>query len=650
MRESASFAQQSATKSLSRLMPRLEARFAEQVDRGMWQSYVQRLNTHFSSLFDLLYELYGHQYDFFYHLEDILATATQMWVQRSDELKALDVMREADPQWYQSQRLVGAMYYVDLFAGNLEGIRKRIPYLTELGITYLHLMPLFKCPEGDNDGGYAVSSYREVNGSLGTIEELSELASELRHHGISLAIDFVFNHTSDEHEWAKLALTGDRECQEYYRMYPNRDVPDLFEKTLTPVFPEDHPGSFTYRNKIRKWVWTSFCNYQWDLNYENPAVFSRMAEEMLFLANVGVEILRLDAVAFVWKKVGTSCQNLPEAHTIIQAFNIITRIVAPAVIFKSEAIVHPDEVKKYISKEECQLSYNPQLMALLWNALATREVSLLRHAMEKRFALPEGCAWVNYIRCHDDIGWAFSDDDARELNFDPYNHRRFLTDFYTGRFAGSFARGLPFQEKPETGEARISGTTASLCGLEKGLNEDDPIEVEFAIRRILLLHGILLTIGGIPMIYLGDELGTLNDYKYTESPDKDGDTRWVHRPKFDWKLAESRRDTDSIAGRIYMGLLRLIQIRQQNPAFTLASTDIVDSGNQHVFSYFRHHGEQNVLILANFSEHEQEIKAKQLRLLGMQKTFTDIVSGKTITATQKLMLEPYHFAILMGIR
>jgi len=650
MRESASFAQQSATKSLSRLMPRLEARFAEQVDKGMWQSYVQRLNTHFPSLFDLLYELYGHQYDFFYHLEDILASATQMWVQRSDELKAMDVMREGDPQWYQSQRLVGAMYYVDLFAGNLEGIRKRIPYLTELGITYLHLMPLFKCPEGDNDGGYAVSSYREVNAALGTIEELSELASELRHHGISLAIDFVFNHTSDEHEWAKMALTGDRECQEYYRMYPNRDVPDLFERTLTPVFPEDHPGSFTYRNKIRKWVWTSFCNYQWDLNYENPAVFARMAEEMLFLANVGVEVLRLDAVAFVWKKVGTSCQNLPEAHTIIQAFNLITRIAAPALIFKSEAIVHPDEVKKYISQEECQLSYNPQLMALLWNALATREVSLLRHAMEKRFTLPEGCAWVNYIRCHDDIGWAFSDDDARELNFEPYNHRRFLTDFYTGRFAGSFARGLPFQEKPETGEARISGTTASLCGLEKGLNEDEPTEVEFAIRRVLLLHGILLTIGGVPIIYLGDEIGTLNDYQYTESPDKDGDTRWVHRPKFDWKLAESRRDTDSVAGRIYMGLLRLIQIRQQNPAFTLASTDIVDSGNPHVFSYFRYHGEQNVLVLANFSEHEQEIKAKQLRLLGMQKTFTDIVSGKTITATQKLMLEPYHFAILMGIR
>ncbi|MDJ0621067.1 MAG: amylosucrase [Calothrix sp. MO_192.B10] len=649
MHESVCCDKQSA-KSLSRLIPRLETRFAEQVDKGMWQSYIQRLNTHFPHLFSLLYQLYGHQYDFFYHLEDIVASATQMWVQRSDELKALDVMREANPQWYQSQRLVGAMCYVDLFAGNLEGIRKHIPYLTELGITYLHLMPLFKCPEGDNDGGYAVSSYREVNPSLGTMEELSELATELRHYGVSLVLDFVFNHTSDEHQWAKMALVGDIECQEYYRMYPNRDVPNAFEETLTPVFPDEHPGSFTYRNKIRKWVWTSFCNYQWDLNYENPAVFCRMAEEMLFLANVGVEVLRLDAVAFLWKQMGTSCQNLPEAHVIIQAFNAITKIAAPAVVFKSEAIVHPDEVQKYISQEECQLSYNPQLMALLWNALATREVSLLRHAMEKRFSLPEGCAWVNYIRCHDDIGWAFSDDDARELRFEPYNHRKFLTEFYTGRFPGSFARGLPFQEKPETGEARISGTTASLCGLERGLNENDPTEIEFAIRRILLLHGILLTIGGIPLIYLGDELGTLNDYKYTESPEKDGDSRWVHRPRFDWERAELRRDGESISGRIYLGLLRLIQIRQQNPAFTRARTDIVDSGNEHVFSYFRHHGEQNVLVLANFSEHEQEIMAKQLRLLGMQKTFTDIVSGKTITATQKLILEPYHFAILLGIR
>ncbi|MEB3231535.1 MAG: amylosucrase [Leptolyngbyaceae bacterium] len=636
--------------SLSRLMPRLEARFANQVDQGDWHSYVQRINTHFPRLFKLLFQLYGQQYDFFYHLEDIMATATQMWVERPDDLKGLDVMREADPHWYQANRMVGAMCYVDLFAGDLQGIRDRIPYLTEMGITYLHLMPVFKSPEGDNDGGYAVSSYREIDPPLGTMEQLKELASELRRHGISLVVDFIFNHTSDEHDWAAKALAGYEDYQEYYRMYNSRDLPDAFEQSIVAVFPDEHPGCFTYRNRIRKWVWTTFHNYQWDLNYENPTVFSRMVGEMLFLANVGVEILRLDAVAFLWKRIGTRCENLPEAHLIIQAFNALIQIAAPALVFKSEAIVHPDEVNKYIGKDECQLSYNPQLMALLWNALATREVSLLRHAMEKRLAIPSGCAWVNYIRCHDDIGWAFSDEDAAEIHLNFHDHRKFLTSFYTGQFPGSFGRGQPFQENPNTGEARVSGTTASLCGLEKGLYENNTEEVELAVRRVLLLHGILMTIGGIPLIYLGDELGMLNDYDYSNDPDKEGDSRWLHRLKFDWKRAEQRSDRETIPGQIYQGLLKLIQIRQQNRAFTNGETDIMDTGNDHVFGYFRHDWNQNVLVLANFTEHPQEVVAKRLRLLGLRKTFTDIVSGRTITAMQKLVLDPYQLMILLGIR
>lgn len=636
--------------SLARLMPRLEARFADKVDQGDWHGYVQRIHTHFPRLFKLLFQLYGKQYDFFYHLEDIMATTTQMWVERPDDLKALDVMREADPHWYQANRMVGAMCYVDLFAGNLQGISDRIPYLTEMGITYLHLMPVFQSPEGDNDGGYAVSSYREVDSELGTIEQLKELSSELRRHGISLALDFVFNHTSDEHDWATKALTGYEDYQEYYRMYSSRDLPDVFEESIVAVFPDEHPGCFTYRNRIRKWVWTTFHNFQWDLNYENPTVFSRMVGEMLFLANVGVEVLRLDAVAFLWKEVGTRCENLPEAHLIIQAFNALVQIASPALVFKSEAIVHPDEVNKYIGKDECQLSYNPQLMALLWNALATREVSLLRHAMEKRLAISSGCAWVNYIRCHDDIGWAFSDEDALEINLNFNDHRKFLTAFYTGQFPGTFGRGEPFQENPKTGDARVSGTTASLCGLEKGLFEENEVEIDLAIRRVLLLHGILLTIGGIPLIYLGDELGMLNDYDYSHDSDKEGDSRWLHRLKFDWERAEERSDSDTIPGRIYQGLLRLIQIRQQNRAFTNGETDIMDPGNNHVFGYFRHDWNQNVLVLANFTENPQEVAAKRLRLLGLRKTFTDIVSGKTITAMQKLVLEPYQLMILLGIR
>jgi amylosucrase len=635
-----------AHSSLRRLMPRLEARFATEVDTDDWHGYVQRIHEHFPRLFECLYTLYGDRYDFFYHLESILASATQMWIARPAELKALDALRETDPYWYQSHRVLGAMCYVDLFAGDLNGMLERIPYLSELGVNYIHLMPMFLVPEGDNDGGYAVSSYREIRPELGTMEQLAELASVLRYHGMSLCLDFVFNHTSDEHEWAKRALAGETEFWEYYRMFPDRTLPDAFEKHLIPIFPDEHPGSFTYRNRLKSWVWTSFHNYQWDLNYENPEVFNRMLEEMLFLANQGVEILRLDAVAFIWKRLGTACQNLPEAHVIMQAYNALVRIAAPAMIFKSEAIVHPDEVGKYISEDECQLSYNPQLMALLWDALATRKADVLRYGLEKRFAIPSGCAWVNYVRCHDDIGFAFSNDDLIALNVEPTGHRRFLTEFFTGRYPESFARGLPFQENTDTGESRISGTCASLAGLEAGLEDADDEAVEVAIQRILLIHGVMLTIGGVPLLYLGDEIGMLNDYGYEQDPDKLGDTRWLHRAIFDWEHAEQRRDPTTVAGRIYQGLLRLVQIRQQNLAFNRAETEIVDTDNNQVFGYFRTNREYSVLVLANFSDTVQHIEGRRLRQLGLRKTVVDLVAGRTIVAAHTLTLEPYDFMVL----
>jgi amylosucrase/maltose alpha-D-glucosyltransferase/alpha-amylase len=635
-----------AATSLRRLMPRLESHFQEYIKSPDWEGYRTRLEHHFPRFFSCFHALYQEEYDFFYYLENVLRSATQMWTDRPDELKALDAMRETDPEWYLSHRMVGAMCYVDLFAGDFEHFEKKIAYLKELGITYLHLMPVFKVPEGDNDGGYAVSSYRETDPKLGTMEQLAKLASRLRQHGISLVLDFVFNHTSNEHEWAQLARAGNEEYQEYYKVYSNREVPDDFERSLKEVFPEDHPGAFTYSNRMKKWVWTTFNNYQWDLNYENPEVFNRMLEEMLFLANQGVEILRFDAVAFIWKQLGTVCQNLPEAHLILQAFNALAKIAAPAMVFKSEAIVHPDEVRKYISLDECPLSYNPQLMALLWEALATRDVRVLNQALQHRFQIPKGCAWVNYLRCHDDIGWAFADDDVEAVGFNPDAHRRFLTQFYTGRYDNSFARGAPFMENPATGDARVSGTLASLCGLEKALSEKNDRETDLAIRRILLLHGIIITIGGIPLLYLGDEIAMLNDYTYDRDPEKVGDSRWLHRPSFDWKRAELRRDESTPVGRVYQQLERLIQLRQQNLAFTRSETELIDTGNHHVFGFFRNHEQRSVLVLANFTEREQELEARWLRQMGMRKTMIDLYAGQTIIATKELVLEPYQLEVL----
>jgi len=633
--------------SLARLAPRLDDHFSAYAlnNPADWAAFKRRLEEHFPRLFRLLHSLYGGQYDFFFHLEDLLVRIAQSWAARPADLKELDRAREADPLWFQSNQMLGGVAYVDLFAGNLKRLRKKIPYFKELGITYLHLMPLFRVPEKENDGGYAVSSYRELNPAIGTMEELAQLSRELRHQGISLVLDLVFNHTSDEHEWAQRALAGEQEYQEYYRMYPDRKMPDAYEKNLREIFPGEHPGAFTYHPEVKQWVWTTFHAYQWDLNYANPVVFNRMADEMLFLANNGVEILRLDAVAFIWKELGTSCENLPHTHTLIQAFNAVAQIAAPALLFKSEAIVHPDEVVKYIRPDECQLSYNPLLMALLWNSLATREVRMLKLALLERFKLHPQCAWVNYIRVHDDIGWTFSDDDAARLNINAYDHRHFLNEFYTGRFKGSFSRGLPFQENPKTGDTRISGTCASLAGLEKALKEETEQEVALAIQRIFLLHSVILTVGGIPLIYLMDEIGTLNDYSYRDDPAKANDSRWVHRPFANPQRYELRKDPNTIEGRIYQGFQCLIRLRKNYPLFSGGNLEVIETNSDAVLGYARVHGSQRVLMFANFTEQRQTQPANLLRLYGLGYSYQDLLTGEVVPF-QDIELEPYGFLCL----
>ena len=635
--------------SLSRLLPRLNGHFKSyaKIDREGWNAYCQRLEINFSRLFRLLYSLYGDQYDFFYHLEDLLIKMTSSWIERTLNLKQLDTRREAHPDWFQSNQMLGGVCYVDLFAGDLKKLCLKIPYFKELGLTYLHLMPLFRVPADMNDGGYAVSSYRQVNPSLGVTEDLVILADSLRQEGISLVLDLVFNHTSDEHDWAEQALAGGLEYQEYFLMFPDRKMPDAYEKNMREIFPNEHPGAFTYRKEIDRWVWTTFHAYQWDLNYANPAVFNQMAGEMLFLANLGVEVLRLDAVAFIWKELGTGSENLPQAHLLIQAFNAVARIVCPALLFKSEAIVHPDDVVKYIRPGECQLSYNPLLMALLWNTLATRQVNLLDQALRQRFRLPEGTTWVNYVRCHDDIGWTFSDEDAVKLNINGSDHRSFLNAFYSGRYPGSFARGLPFQENLKTGDVRISGTCASLAGLEKALNEETGREVDLAIHRILLIHGVILTVGGIPLIYLGDEVGILNDYSYRQDPAKASDSRWVHRPFSDWQKIAHRLEPDTLEWKIYAGLQRLIRLRLDNPVFAGQDMQVINTGNPHVLGYVRLHDHQRALVFANFSEEAQTLPGNLLRLYGLGYQLSDMFTGMDI-AIQDWTIQPLELVCLLA--
>ena len=405
---------------------------------------------------------------------------------------------------------------------------------------------------------------------------------------------------------------------------------------------------------MQQWVWTTFNSFQWDLNYDNPAVFRSMLEEMFFIANTGVDVLRLDAVAFTWKKMGTSCENLPEAHMLIQAFNCLTRIAAPGLLFKSEAIVHPDEVVKYVGARECQLSYNPTLMALLWESLATRKVSLLTQTLRHRFRLPDNTAWVNYLRCHDDIGWTFDDQDAAAIGIDAFNHRQFLNDFYTGQFPGSFARGVPFQENLESGDMRISGTMASLAGLEQAIEEEDEDRKEMAIRRMMLLHGITLSIGGIPLLYLGEEWGMLNDYDFVKDPAKAGDSRWIHRPKMEWDYLNELDDhietgNGSIRKRIFRSIQELIHLRKTLPALAGQSMDLIATANEHVLGYVRIHEGHRLIVLANFSEESQQIHGNKLRTVGLGRFFQDMIGDGRYATSEPLALEPYQILWLNRI-
>ncbi|QDU02951.1 Amylosucrase [Gimesia chilikensis] len=637
-----------ADLTLQRLQPRLAQVWQEsQISDARQHEFELRLDEHWRPLFRLLFELYHDRYDFFFHIEHVLLTAARAWAERREELCELDRHRINEPNWFQSERINGGALYVDLFGENLSKLREHVGYFKDLGLTYLHLMPLFAVRPGNNDGGYAISTYRSVDPRLGTIDDLRLFAADLRKAGISLVLDFVFNHTADDHEWARLAQAGNREFQEYYYIFPDRTEPEKYERTLREIFPTVRRGNFTWHDGMQQWVWTTFNSFQWDLNYTNPAVFRAMLEEMFFIANTGIDILRLDAVAFIWKQMGTSCENLPQAHTLIQAFNRLARIATPGLLFKSEAIVHPDDVVKYISEHECQISYNPTLMALLWESLATRKVNLLVQTLSHRYRLPRNTAWVNYLRCHDDIGWTFDDADAQAIGINAYDHRKFLNDFYTGQFPGSFARGVPFQENFETGDMRISGTMASLAGLEQAIEEDDEEKKELALRRMLLLHGVSLSIGGIPLLYLGEEWGMLNDYDFVKDPAKAGDSRWIHRPKMQWEFLEELDDhrnagNGSIRTHIYCTTQKLIALRKSLPALAGQEMDLIALANEHVLGYIRINEGNRLIVLANFSEEPQQIDGNKIRTAGLGRFFQNMIDDKTYATSENIVLAPYQ--------
>lgn len=579
-------------------------------DMAPSSSFRMRLQSHAADmrlLFDGLYAGHPASKAAFQRLEETLLRAH---LDRPARLVASDEAKLDRGHWFLSQDIAGMSLYVDRFCGSLSALPGRLDYFSELGVNLLHLMPVFESPEGESDGGYAVSDFRRVDPRFGTLEDLQALQSNMQDRGMYLMLDIVFNHTSHHHEWARRARAGDERCQALYHMFSDRTLPDAYEASMPEVFPESSPGNFTWLPECGRWVMTVFHSYQWDLNYRNPEVFVAMLENVLFYANLGVDVLRIDAPAFIWKEPGTSCQNLPQAHALLRLLRLCVATSAPGMALLGEAIVAPREIMEYFgtgafTARECDIAYNATQMALQWDALATADTRVMLAAQPEILRKPFGTTWINYVRCHDDIGLGYDDHMIREAGYDPYAHRSFLKEYYSGNFPGSPARGALFSVNPRTGDARISGSLASLCGLEAALASGEAGAVETALCRISLMQAHCLFLGGVPMVFQGDELGTLNDYSYLSDPGKSYDNRWMHRPVTDWARAERRHVAGSVEHRVFSDLFRLIRLRR-----VLAM--VADHGNlqwmrlhnRHVAGYVRALDGRVLFCVFNFGSEE----------------------------------------------
>ena len=595
--------------------------------------FQQRLHRHLDELRWLYMELY-HNDSMFAELCEMLHYYAEA---RSAALKKRDLAREADPNWYKSSDLVGMMLYIDNFAGNLQGVRAKLPYLEKAGVNCLHLMPFLNTVPERSDGGYAVADFRTVRPDLGTMEDLEQLTDACHKKGINVCMDFVMNHTSEDHAWAKRARAGDGEYMSRYFFYADPSIPQEYEKTVPQVFPTTAPGNFTWLPECGHYVMTTFYPYQWDLNYRNPRVFNEMMYNYLFLANKGMDIIRIDAVPYIWKELGTSCRNLPKVHTIVRMMRMIGEIVCPSVILLGEVVMEPAKVVPYfgtVDKPECHLLYNVTTMCTTWHTVATRDTRLLRKQLDAVNSLPKDSVFLNYLRCHDDIGWGLDFDTLKQWGFEEVAHKKYLNRYFQGYEGGSNSRGELYNDDPTTGDARFCATTASLCGIEKAGFAQDAAAMERAIRLDLTLHAMMLLQSGIPMLYSGDEIAQVNDYSYKNDPNKAQDSRYVHRGKLNWTLAAHCEDTATPEGQVFTGLRKLENLRRSHPAFGLnADVWTLDTGDDAVLAIGRYADAEKIIGVFNFSEFD-----KPLSLLYDKGDFTDLLTGAHYTLNEQTAL------------
>ena len=557
----------------------------------------------------------------------------QNYVERPVPLRKIDRKREKDPGWYKGNDILGMMMYTDAFAGTLQGVKEKLDYVKSCGVNYLHMMPLLESPKGRDDGGYAVADFRKVKPELGTIEDLKELTSLCHEQGISCCLDFVMNHTSEDHAWAKAARAGDPQARSRYFFYDNWDIPNKYEETTPQVFPTTAPGNFTWLPDCNQVVMTTFYPYQWDLNYANCMVFNDMVDNMLFLTNCGIDVIRLDAVPYIWKELGTKSRNLPQVHTLVRMMRLVSEIVCPGVLLLGEVVMEPAKVLPYfgsVDKPECHMLYNVTTMASTWNTIATKDVGLLRRQMDQVCALPKEYVFLNYLRCHDDIGWGLDYDWLKQFGIEEVPHKKYLNDVLTGRGYDSDARGELYNDDPRLGDARLCGTTASLCGLETALYENNPDKVKRAVACDLMLHAYLLIQSGIPVLYSGDEVGQLNDYSYKENPDKCADSRYLHRGKFQWEKLKKTDKNYRVSMEIFHTLRKMEEIREQHPVFNgKADVWTFDTGYSHVLGIGRYLDGEEIRAYFNFSEYELD---EVWMPMDEGRKYTDLLSGMTMEA------------------
>lgn len=591
--------------------------------------FQHRLSRHLDELRWLYMELYNND-SMFAELCEMLHYYAEA---RSAALKKRDLAREADPNWYKSSDLVGMMMYIDNFAGNLQGVRQKLPYLEKAGVNCLHLMPFLNTVPERSDGGYAVADFRTVRPDLGTMEDLEQLTDSCHKKGINVCMDFVMNHTSEDHEWAKRAHAGDGEYMSRYFFYADPSIPQEYEKTVPQVFPTTAPGNFTWLPDCGHYVMTTFYPYQWDLNYRNPRVFNEMMYNYLFLANKGMDIIRIDAVPYIWKEIGTNCRNLPKVHTIVRMMRMIGEIVCPSVILLGEVVMEPARVVPYfgtVGKPECHLLYNVTTMCTTWHTVATRDTRLLRKQLDSVNSLPKDYVFLNYLRCHDDIGWGLDFDTLKQWGFEEVAHKKYLNRYFQGYEGNSNSRGELYNDDPVTGDARFCATTASLCGIEKAGFEQDAAAMERAVRFDLTLHAMMLMQSGIPMLYSGDEIAQVNDYSYKNDPNKAQDSRYIHRGKLNWELAGHCEDTTTPEGQVFTGIRKLETLRRSHPTFGLnADVWTLDTGDNAVLAIGRYADDEKVIGIFNFSEFD-----KTITLPYDKGEFTDLLTGTKHSLTQ----------------